>query len=357
MRRTALRAFLERAVIVSLPLAAAPACKSGSTAPPRSPSDMAMALAPGDMGDTSDMPGFGADLANPFLSTDMASSDLDTCEAQHPNTLANMPPSAIPDMGFGMLCLTNMSPCTDYCPTGYTQCCAPRPSDGGAMMVTCVYNCGPLGRRPAGLEDATASEGCAVGKYFAAAAHLEAASVHSFRVLERELKAHGAPRSLVAAARRAARDEIRHARVTRRLALAHGARPSPVRVPRTTLRSLEAIAVENVGEGCVRETFGALVGKWQARTACDADVRQMMSTIAEDETRHAELAWAVDAWTKTRLDRAARSRVTAARAEAVAQLAADIEVAPDATLIDRIGLPSVEASRRLFGVAKRELWG
>lgn len=352
MRRTALRTFFERVVVASLPLAV-PACKEATMTrpPPSTSADMAMALELADMAETPT----ANDMIDPF-GTDMVSFDLDTCESQHPNTPVNMPASSLPDGGFGMLC-KNGSPCSDVCPTGYMQCCSPRPSDGGALLVTCVYNCGPLGRRPAGLEQAAASDGCAVGQYFASAAHLEAASVHAFRVLGRELAAHGAPRALVAAARRALRDEVRHARVTRRFARAHGCRPAPVAVPRTSPRSIEAIAVENAAEGCVRETFGALLGTWQARAASDPAVRRMMATVAVDETRHAELAWNVDAWSRTTLDGAARRRVRAARAAAVAQLAVDIEVPPAAELVERIGLPDVERSRQLFAAAKQALWG
>jgi hypothetical protein len=353
MRRTALRTFLERAVLASLPLTA-PACKSNAKTdmmpPTMSSDDMATASAPDDMAvATVD------DMADIPTASDLFMYDLDRCETTHPNTPVNMPLSFYPDGGFLTIC-ENGSPCTDVCPPGYMQCCAPRPSDGGTMLVTCVYNCGAGGRRPAGLEDPAASDGCVVGRYFAAAAHLEAASVHSFRVLERELKEHGAPRRLIAAARRALRDEIRHARATRRFARAHGGRPAPVRVARPAARSLEAIAVENTAEGCVRETYGALLGTWQARTAGDPAVRQMMATIAVDETRHAELAWAVDAWSRTKLDGAARRRVRAARAEAVAQLAGEIEVAPPVELVERVGLPDVERARQLFAAARRELW-
>jgi hypothetical protein len=350
MRRTALRAFLERAVIASLPLVVS-GCKSSAKMmmpPPMSSDDLAVVVAPGDMAVATVVDDM-ADLL------DLVTFDLDRCETTHPNTPVNMPVSYLPDGGFLTIC-QNGSPCTDVCPTGYNQCCAPRPSDGGTVLVTCVYNCGAGGRRPAGLEAAVASDGCAVGRYFAAAAHLEAASVHSFRVLERELKAHGAPRRLVAGARRALRDEIQHARATRRFARAHGGRPAPVQVARPALRSLEAIAVENSAEGCVRETYGALLGCWQARVAGDPAVRRMMVTIAEDETRHAELAWAVDAWTRTKLDGAARRRVRAARAAAVAQLGVEIEVAPPAELVEHVGLPDVERARQLFAAARRELW-
>ena len=53
------------------------------------------------------------------------------------------------------------------------------------------------------------------------------------------------------------------------------------------MRELEAIAIENAVEGCVRESFGALLATWQAKTAGDARVRAAMKRIARDETRHA----------------------------------------------------------------------
>ncbi len=56
------------------------------------------------------------------------------------------------------------------------------------------------------------------GGFFARAAHDEAASVHAFLALAHELEAHNAPASLVARARTAASDELRHTRAIGRLA-------------------------------------------------------------------------------------------------------------------------------------------
>jgi len=71
------------------------------------------------------------------------------------------------------------------------------------------------------------------------------------------------------------------------------------------VRSLYEIAVE----GCVRETFGALEATFQAKNANDPQIRRVMRRIAEDETRHAALAWRVAAWIEPRLsDRQRRRR-------------------------------------------------
>src|SRR6185295_13249702 len=121
-------------------------------------------------------------------------------------------------------------------------------------------------------------------------------SIHAFRRLARELRAHGAPSDLVNAARACARDEARHARTMARLARAHGATIDRVHVEDVGTRDLEAIARENAVEGCVGETYGALLAIWQAEHAADADVRAAMREIAPDEMRHAALAWAVATW-------------------------------------------------------------
>jgi len=360
MSRNALRVFFERVIVASLPLVI-PACGGGNPGTNTTPGDMAMVLEPGDMAANTG----GDDLANPGIADSGVGPDLDSCEVDHPVTSINVPSNFPTDAGF-YLCVTG-SPCSDYCPSGvtgqvpdpagYTTCCSPKPSDGGAYLVACKYNCGPSGRRPAGLEEAAASHGCAVGQYFASMAHLEAASVHAFRAMARELRAHGAPRGLIAQARRAARDEIRHARLTRAMAKAHGGAAAPVKVTAPASRSLEAMAVENAVEGCVRETFGALLASWQARAAGDRHVRAMMASIAEDEARHADLAWALDAWTRTKLDRAARHRVLDARRAAVADLARELDEQPtSAELVAEVGLPDADRARQFLDAATRELW-
>lgn len=54
-----------------------------------------------------------------------------------------------------------------------------------------------------------------------------------------------------------------------------------------TAPNLEALALENAVEGCVRETFGALCGGYQAARAADPVVRRTLAQITRDETTHA----------------------------------------------------------------------
>jgi hypothetical protein len=337
MPRWALQPFFERIVVAALPLV----CACGGAHPARPDGSAVMAA---DMA--------VADLAD-FIPV---VPPVDTCDPAHPPIIIPITLDQLGDGGTDDECRSD-GVCDTICTNGYTICCGPNPADGGSITMTCTYNCGPTGRRPAGLAAAaaTANDGCGVGEYFAAAAHLEAASVHAFRSLARALRRHGAPARLIARAVTAARDEIRHARVTRALAAQHGARVARVAVTPSAVPSLEALALDNAREGCVRETFGALVAAWQARAAADSDVRAAMADIAVDEAAHAELAWDVDAWVTTKLAAAARARVLAARAAAVAELSAELATPPPPAAVTHAGLPSAAAARHLLREA-RALW-
>lgn len=178
----------------------------------------------------------------------------------------------------------------------------PDGTQGVRNSTLCTYNvpagCALVsdGRHPEGLQAPRVEARCSLGELFARMAWLEAASVPAFLRLADELKAHGAPEVLVRAARRSAGEEVRHARAMKALAQRHGAPVPEVEIAPFTSRPLEAMVLENAREGCVRETYGAVVAGWQARTARDAQVREELGRIAGDELRHAELAWAVEAW-------------------------------------------------------------
>jgi hypothetical protein len=196
----------------------------------------------------------------------------------------------------------------------------------------------PGGRRPEGLVVASAGAAGA-GELFARVAQLEAASVPAFDLLARELRAHGAPDGLASEAARARADERRHARVVAALARRFGAHPPRPVIPDAEVRTLEAVAADNAAEGCVREAYGALVATHQAARAADPIVRRAMAAIAADETRHAALSFAVDAWARRRLGAAARRRVEDARRAAHAALARDVAAPVPAATAALAGLP------------------
>jgi hypothetical protein len=197
-----------------------------------------------------------------------------------------------------------------------------------------------VGRRPAGLVVKKSAARDGVGAWLAEVAHLEAASVHAFRRLASELETMGAPAALVRAARRAAHDEVRHARSMSGLARRRGVRPAAVTLaPTPTARSLTEFAIENAVEGCVRECFGALVATRQSRCAQDPAFARQMARIARDETRHAALAYRIARWLSPRLDASARARLRQATADALTSLRREVASVP-ANLAIELGLPS-----------------
>jgi hypothetical protein len=195
-----------------------------------------------------------------------------------------------------------------------------------------------------------------LGEYFARMAHLEQASIAAFEVLAAELAHHGAPIELIAAARSAAADEVRHTATTRELARRFGTSATTAEVAPRPLRSLEAIAIDNAREGCVRECFGAAVGCYQAQRAGDPEIAAAMTEIAEDETRHAALAFAIDAWVRSRLDDRSRARVASARAEAVKGLRSELAFTLDAAPRTALGMPDAAAALRLCSALEQSLW-
>jgi hypothetical protein len=221
-------------------------------------------------------------------------------------------------------------------------------------QITCS-NCA-VGRLPEGLVSAARAPGPGLGGWFAEMARLEAAAVIAFERLADELEAHGAPRELVHRARRSAADEVRHAEVTRGLAARFGGVFEAPHAELGPVRDLEAIARENAAEGCVRETYGALVAMWQAEHAEDREVREALAAIAGDELGHAELSWEIARWIEPRLDDAARARVDAARGEAASRLREEVLGSPDRALVAVAGLPRADDAAALVGALQRELW-
>jgi hypothetical protein len=277
------------------------------------------------------------------------------------------PASACSPGAYGLL---TQAQCTSLCPMYMTlnaaECWA-TDLDGGTTQLACAYiqPCG-TGRRPPGLAHDAASSDAGereeptaaglVARFLSDVAYLEAASVPAFEQLARELDAHGAPARLVRAARTAAREEIAHARAMARHAARAGGPARRVHVAPTPVRSLEAIAVDNAVEGCVRETFGAVLAMRQAERARSVHLRRSMKKIAREEASHAELAWHVARWVSKKLDPAAAERVAEARREAVETLARDLQREPHGSLVHELGLPTATEARAALDALRESLW-
>ncbi len=245
----------------------------------------------------------------------------------------------------------------------------PPPADGRAVVkVHCAETeqtdeltfgggCAIEGRRPANLLPPLAQEDVSsLGGYFASVAHLEAAAVLAFERMVEELEAHGAPPSLVDDAERAREDEIRHARVTTRLARRFGTEPPAAECARGPVRGLFAIALENEIEGVVRETLGAALATWRAEHANDADIRSVMKVIARDERRHAELSWALAEWVRPRLTVEERAQLDEARRAAVKELRDECTRDPNSDVMEIAGVPSAQALQSLLDGLEQNAW-
>jgi bacterioferritin (cytochrome b1) len=205
------------------------------------------------------------------------------------------------------------------------------------------------GRRPAGR--AVGPRPTSPGELCARMAELEAASVPAFLRLAGELTGHGAPPALVAAARRAAGDEIRHAARIGRLARALGGQPRFAAVAAAGReQTLVELACDNAAEGCVREAIGAAVALYQARAAAVPAVRRLFAGVGADEVRHAELALAIDRWARGVLGAGERRAIDEARAEAVAEALGSEHGCDDPAARRVLGMPDREAGRKLAEV-------
>jgi hypothetical protein len=128
----------------------------------------------------------------------------------------------------------------------------------------------------------------------------EHASIASFARFSLELLALGAPVSLVRETSRALADEIAHAELCFGLASAYaGERIEPGKLSHDDALSGASffdIAKTAIAEGCIGETLAAAEVAEAAERAVDPEVRRALGRIADDEARHAELAWAFFRW-------------------------------------------------------------
>lgn len=180
------------------------------------------------------------------------------------------------------------------------------------------WSLGVLAPNTAGLDLETRR---ALADAWTADAFLEHASVAAFARFSLDLLAVGAPADLVTAAHLAALDEIRHARICFALAQGYAGAPlGPSGFPfdgALPLRhDLASLATATAREGCIGETLAALTAAEQLAHATEPAVRRALSAIAEDEARHAELAWRTIAWALDRGGEAVHDAGAAVFAEA-----------------------------------------
>jgi hypothetical protein len=151
-------------------------------------------------------------------------------------------------------------------------------------------------------------------------ARIEHASVASFSRASLELMAVAAPPHLLEGCHLAALDEIRHARLALDMARALGVTSWDLgALPTVPSRavSLRQVAIDALLEGCIGEG-GAAACAHVAAGRSTGIVAEVVRTIADDETRHATLAWATLRWALER-DRSLAGPLTRALEQARAE--------------------------------------
>jgi hypothetical protein len=197
---------------------------------------------------------------------------------------------------------------------GSQHACSERPIcgrpfvvDGGERVAPLASGDGWLAERLARLPASALDpeDRRAVAAHYAEAGLMEHASVAAFARFALQLLALGAPSELVAETSRAMADETRHAEVCFGLARRYGldAAPGPLDVGGVLGEvSLERVLDLVVIEGCIGESGAALEAAWASGSATEPVVREALGGIAEDEARHAALAFRFVAWAASRHD-------------------------------------------------------
>lgn len=249
-----------------------------------------------------------------------------------------------------------------------SDCVYGRPLVLGGTVVTAPATPGASGWDAAGcrpcLQGLDPATRAALAKAWTAAALDEHASVAAFSRVALELMALGAPGALVEATHRAALDEIRHARLGFALAAAYGGAPVgpgalPLGAAVPISQDLVAVAAAAAREGCVGETLSALLAAEAAAGATDPAVRAALQVIAQDEMRHAALAWRTVRWALDAGGAPARAAVAGVFAAALRDGVQGPEGPGDGDpkLLVAHGVIGVDLTRRVIASGLRDVVG
>jgi len=193
--------------------------------------------------------------------------------------------------------------CYVFCPG---PCCG-RPFEiGGELRIAGVSErndwLGAVATRLAGQSELAVSGALAqrIAREWLDDARMEHASIASFARFTLDLLGAGAPADLLEQAQRAALDEVTHAQACFALASRYAGTafgPSALATGDCApAASLVEAVVSAFKEGCIGETLAAAHAQAALAVARDPQVRSALARIAEDEARHAELAWRFVAW-------------------------------------------------------------
>ena len=207
---------------------------------------------------------------------------------------------------------------------------------------------GRVGRSQLGLE--LTLRGSPRSRWWAQMTALEFAAVTAFEELAADLERLGAPADLVLRAIGAAEDERVHTRMCAAMAgvpvpCGAAAEHRPHRVA-----SLLEFARVNAAQGCIRESFAALEALVQSQRARDPRARAVLKRIADDEVRHGQLSWDIDAWAAQRLSNRGMRLVQRSRRVAIRRTWTSLARRPTCSSPSDLapGLPDAPGRQTLF---------
>ncbi len=190
-----------------------------------------------------------------------------------------------------------------------------------------------------------------LSRHWARLGQMEHASIAAFARFQLQLLALGAPLALVEACTCAMADETEHAKLCFSIAQAyagHEVGPGPLDVAGSvTAVSLAGVVDLVIAEGCFGETSAVLEALELAETSDDAFVQAVHLRIADDEQRHAELAFKFVRWALEQDPVTVRRRIEAARVSDYGQSEAARSVVLPCliALLARSSSPPVSAGR------------
>jgi hypothetical protein len=209
------------------------------------------------------------------------------------------------------------------------------------------------------LDGVPASVRAAAARAWASIGQMEHASVAAFARFALQLLSLGAPPELIELTTRAMADETRHARLAFGVASALGGQalgPAALEIERSLLEtSLTDIVRLVVREGCIGETCAALEAREAALLVQHPGLARLLDAVADDESRHAELAWRFVSWA---LERAPAEVAAVVQSELdTARPAAPAGASADELAVSAYGILPEQLRHELQTAAFREVIG
>lgn len=201
------------------------------------------------------------------------------------------------------------------------------------------------GRAAAMLDEETRAK---IAAHWAEQGRYEHASIASFAFAALDLLALGAPPALVSDAMSAGVDEARHAEVCFTIARRYSGKsvgPAPLATPTRSTPTPRSVALETLLEGAVNEAVASLQLSAAARNA-DHAIAGALAAMADDEARHATLAWRTLHWLAASF---------ADARDALAEARSTLLDVPATVSTRRAGAPHPLAAHGLLGAHEQEI--